>query len=707
VTQFYHGAASQQAASLFAGGSQDNGTEITFGNRTWYQPGGCDGSDVAVDATDTDTLFANCNGGLFELANPVPGTTGGGNTISMSLPSGVSLTQPLVTNPSVAHFSLAAGTDKSSDVFILKTTDNVTWTQTGSLPVGGSVTALASAPSSAQTMYAGLNTPTILHSINGGTNWVNATSGLPTNLRPNAIAVDFTNASRAIAAMGGSAGAGIYLTTDGGATWNSISGSGTGAIPNAPLTGVVIDPSNANVLYVSSSIGVFKGTLAGTTWTWVPFDEGIPDGLDVNEISVNRANFTLSIASFGHGTYQRDINPAHSGGGAIAVVRDVVSDTGIGPSDSSGVPDPEHPIPDPARANFYVPNNSPGGLLYWWDSPDIRIDVPSADPTANAIANADSVEMETCPIEITDCPPGTMMDSNPVAGKPAKVYVDVANQGLAPASNVRVIAMYADASVQVPPLPANFWTTTFPAGSTTCGALDTSTGWHLPDPAHACATIGVVNPEYPQTAEFNWNVSSTQAQHSCMLVITESNDDPLPASIRSSNIVQTWQLVPQNHQIAQRNLHIVTSSAPGAPASGMEVMMVPNTADADAVTLAFDRSLLPAPGTLSVFLPKGTGKLNRGFKIATSNRSMVVDKAVLAYADKYDIDLSTEYIVTSDFAELPEFPVAHGQTRGIVLRYSSGVIPPDHAVRFTVLQRAGATVTGGSTFVLRSLADRH
>lgn len=704
ITQFYHGANAQAAATLYAGGSQDNGTEITFGNRTWYPPGGCDGSDVAVDAADADTLFANCNGGLYEFANPVPGTGGGGTQVTMTLPAGLTLVSPLVSNDSVAHAALSAGNDGSTH-FAATTSDNVAWAKTSAIPGNAGISFLASAPSSASTLYAGLYTPTIVHSTNGGTTWVGSTAGLPNNLAPNAIAIDAGNSAKAVAVFGGFGGAGVFQTTDTGQHWTSIAGSGSSAIPNVPLTGVVMDPTNANVLYVSSTLGVFKGTLSGSpaTAAWVPFDEGIPDGLDVNTITVNRVAKTLGIATFGHGTYERDIDPSHHGGAAITVVRDTVSDSGIGPS-LSNIPDPEHPIADSGRPGFYKPNDSPGGRLYWWTSPDIRIDVPNFDPPANTIANADSVEMETCPTEISACPPGSMIDSNAQRGKSANVYVHVANAGLAPASNVRVIALFADATTAVPPLPNDFWSTTFPAAGA-CGALNTGTGWHLPDPAHPCVTIPVVNPEYPRTAKFSWSVSATQAEHSCMLVVIESADDPLPADVRANNIVDSWQLVPQNHQIAQRNLHIVDSTAPGAPASGSEGMNIPNYLREKAIELVFDRSLLPEKGELAVFLPRGAGKIARGFKVEKLTQPVVLDRLTEDYAKKHDIDLLTQYRVEEHVAELPDFPAQPGNVTGIVLHYSSGPIEANSAARFSILQRQGGIVVGGSTYVLRSRGE--
>ena len=97
----------------------------------------------------------------------------------------------------------------------------------------------------------------------------------------------------------------------------------------------------------------------------------------------------------------------------------------------------------------------------------------------------------------------------------------------------------------------------------------------------------------------------------------KSQDDPIPTTVRSSNVVQNWQLVPQNHQIAQRNLHIVTSSAPGAPVSGMEGINVPNPTRERSVQLVLGRSSLPREGSLSVLLPSGATERAKGIKSAT------------------------------------------------------------------------------------------
>ena len=101
----------QSQASILAGGAQDNGSNVSFGNRTWYNVGGCDGSDVAVDAVNASTFYVNCNGTLNVLANPVPGTPGSGRTRPWTAPAGLAIDSPIVTDPGMQGATLAAGVD--------------------------------------------------------------------------------------------------------------------------------------------------------------------------------------------------------------------------------------------------------------------------------------------------------------------------------------------------------------------------------------------------------------------------------------------------------------------------------------------------------------------------------------------------------------------------------------------------------------------
>jgi hypothetical protein len=574
MTEDYQIATQQNFTTLVSAGTQDNGTMVTYGNRTWYPSADCDGSFVAVDPANASTIYGSGNCGLYVITQPVPYVAPGGQTIGITVPATYATTEtPVVADPSVAHVALVAGVRKDpatdggtlSGRGLLRTADGVTWTEILTLTNGG-FTSMAISPSAGgngkKSYYVGVAGPSIFSSPDEGATWNRTPAGLPADLQPNQLAIDWTNPARAVAAYGGGAGGTVVLTTNTGANWATLTATAPNTLPTgAGVTGVAIDPTDPNTIYAATSVGVFKGTLtpASNAVSFVPFDEGLPNGLDINNIYIDRVSKVMSIGSMGHGTYQRDITPGVTCPGPFLVARDSVYDRGVTPS-PNGLPDPEHPIADTTRPSFFKPDDTPGGSVYWWDSTDIRIDVPSLDDAAHTIAAADNFEFESCPVEVTGCAAGTMIDRSPVRGSLANAYVQVTNHGLLAASNLRVVSLFTNATLEVPPLPANFWTTTFPANSASCGALDTSTGWSLV----GCSTIPLVNPELPEVAKFPWNVPANAAEHSCMLTVVDSVDDGVPNTTRA--VFDTGTLVPGDRHVAQRNLHVV--DGPTTPSGG-------------------------------------------------------------------------------------------------------------------------------------------
>ncbi len=612
VTQFFKLSSQQSLAGIAAGGTQDNGVVLTFGNRTWYQPFFCDGWMVAFDAANASTLYLSCAYFLFILTNPVPGT--GGSNLTWTLPAGVAIRSPIVTDRTIARAALAVGTNGTNER-LLKTTDGVNWSNASpNLPQAVSIATIGIAPSSAfQTYYVATADLQIWRTTDGGTTWTQTSTGLAGPwFWTYSIAVDATNPARAVAATT----RGLFFTTDTGAHWDSISGTGTTGLPSATVMGAVFDPSDPDTVYAVTPVGAFRGTITpavGTTpavGAWTAFDEGLPDGLPVSDIWVNPITKRLKIASMGYGAFERDIRPGITCPSTRLLIRDNVIDRGETPS-PSGVPDPEHPIPDPARPPFFKPDDTAAGRLYWWSSTDVRIDVPSTAPAKNLIPSADHVEFETCPIHASDCPAGTMRDAAPQRGRAARVYVQVNNIGLRPATNVRVTALFADASAGLPNLPVDFWTTTFPAGSSNCGALTPGSGWQFADAVSPCRVIPAINPDLPETVRFDWNVPAGQAGHSCMLVISESNADPIHPNVRATNERRLSELVPNNRQISLRNLHVIDAAA--GTSNGMEAMDVSNPdRELSYVDLIVSRVDLPRDAVVGFLLPTRKGVESEG-----------------------------------------------------------------------------------------------
>ena len=71
-----------------------------------------------------------------------------------------------------------------------------------------------------------------------------------------------TRAAAAAAAASWSRGVSI----DGGASWQSLDGSGPTGIPDIPVHSIVVDPDDQERLYLGTDLGVMVSLDAGQTW---------------------------------------------------------------------------------------------------------------------------------------------------------------------------------------------------------------------------------------------------------------------------------------------------------------------------------------------------------------------------------------------------------------------------------------------------------
>ncbi|MFL5387566.1 MAG: WD40/YVTN/BNR-like repeat-containing protein [Myxococcales bacterium] len=90
----------------------------------------------------------------------------------------------------------------------------------------------------------------------------------------------------------------LFFTSDGGRTWQSVTGAGT--LPNVPVESVKGDPNDPNVLYVGTFIGLYKSTDHGATFTR---DFGLPF-VKVTDICVSDDGSSIEVATYGRGIWQ-------------------------------------------------------------------------------------------------------------------------------------------------------------------------------------------------------------------------------------------------------------------------------------------------------------------------------------------------------------------------------------------------------------------
>jgi photosystem II stability/assembly factor-like uncharacterized protein len=211
----------------------------------------------------------------------------------------------VVGNPSLYYMGATGGG-------VWKTTDaGLSWQNISDGSFGGSIGAVAVAPSDANVIWVGGGEGTlrgnlsqgegVWRSVDAGRSWQFA--GLPNARTIPRIAVDPRDPDTALAAVMGDVFApsedrGVYRTTDGGDTWQRVLFAG----PQAGAYEVIIDPSNPRIVYATTwrvqrgphflssggdGSGLWKSTDSGITWKSLSANEGLPQASKDKPIGIH------------------------------------------------------------------------------------------------------------------------------------------------------------------------------------------------------------------------------------------------------------------------------------------------------------------------------------------------------------------------------------------------------------------------------------
>ena len=202
------------------------------------------------------------------------------------------------SNPNVLYFG---------DSRIHKSTDaGINWSMVnGGNPLDGNpALSMAISRSNPDTAFVGLapiaTNAHVFSTVNGGVSWTDVSGSLPDRY-PMDLAVDPANSRTVYAAFGGFGTGHLFKSTDTGTNWTDI----TGTLPDVPTTAIAIDPINPTDVYTGNDIGVYVSSDGGATWS--SFSEGLPDAVITADLSVSPSNRMLRIATHGNGVYQREL----------------------------------------------------------------------------------------------------------------------------------------------------------------------------------------------------------------------------------------------------------------------------------------------------------------------------------------------------------------------------------------------------------------
>lgn len=318
-TQHYSVDVSEQNPNRVVSGLQDNMCQRNYvgGN---------------VGHPHTWTKYGLCGDGLQTLINPVDdrivyGCAQYGGNCSKTLDGGVAFTflgepasrygwwAPLQfdpTDPNVMYkggnglFRSANGGGSWTPISDDLSTDPVQLDPNSGYRIYGTITTVAAAASNTDVIYVGTDEGLLWRTSDLGANWTqlqdpdDPATPEDENDLPGTwvtrVAVDSTNADVVYASYSsfrnGSNAAHVVRSTDGGSSWQNISGN----LSAAPVNDVIVLPGGK--LAVGTDVGVFLTADGGTTWLSV--GSNMP-AVPVLDIRFHQGTNTITAATFGHG----------------------------------------------------------------------------------------------------------------------------------------------------------------------------------------------------------------------------------------------------------------------------------------------------------------------------------------------------------------------------------------------------------------------
>jgi photosystem II stability/assembly factor-like uncharacterized protein len=168
----------------------------------------------------------------------------------------------------------------------------------------GTISTLSESPFQFGLIYAGTDDGLIQVTKNGGSNWINVSTGFPQDLWVSRVVGSKHKKERVYATLNGyrwdDFKAYVYVSENYGQSWTDISSG----LPASPVNVIREDPENENLLYLGTDNGAWVSFDKGQSWE--VFSNGLPN-VAVHDLVIQQRDRDLLLGTHGRSFYKADV----------------------------------------------------------------------------------------------------------------------------------------------------------------------------------------------------------------------------------------------------------------------------------------------------------------------------------------------------------------------------------------------------------------
>lgn len=207
-------------------------------------------------------------------------------------------------NKAVDFWNQAANTTPSLQIYTQLNGGNAITTAVSPSTYTGAISAIETAPSllngDSQIIFVGSDNGRVFRSVDSGATFQEVDAGGPLGLFVSNIIVDPRNPQVVYQSRSGFSGSlpahNVRKSIDGGTTWNDAASG----LPDIPVNGIAFDPAFPNQLWAGTDVGMYLSTDGGASW--IPYNDGVPN-VAIFDVKSEPLTHTVLACTHGRGAF--------------------------------------------------------------------------------------------------------------------------------------------------------------------------------------------------------------------------------------------------------------------------------------------------------------------------------------------------------------------------------------------------------------------